>query len=814
VPYYLILSLLSAVAYRITANREPSTEEAITVKGNGVGETPLSEYVMPWLHGGQVGVILALFGMLFFTARRTRSAYATLWAGAWLAFLVAYVERWISPRWSLMDTAMSYASTYMIVLTAIAGKHARPEAVRISAMASAPHPGLRDVLSAAIPGATCRIVALWLLALLLLTPTFLVVGGSEWDRFSGQLKINDSVMSCCALWACGEALQARSDRIKIKHMVHSMFAMYAFLQLASPYLESIPLSLIVIVFLCALSLKTLCGLSVVALSLDETLVFLRDSFVAENRARQEASRNADQAGRALIDLTEMHEEREKVVLEREALTRQLALKQSLTDQLVRELKENESLHGALDGILRIVESELKVQSSAFILPDANSSNTPSKGVAVSRGIPLSEVVELDSLCKDGKPVPGSWHTIECRTNQGSALLILKQPPESEMLALFTQSLVTLSKLIDLCHHKEVLLAGLALREAMTSCETTQELLRTAERTLPRLLRIAGSTISPESTRVGAVMTRDGSHVLLEVPIISLGHKQEESGLAGSVCCWDKEPDPHGRVPAFTIFDVRLILHLASIFSGILETEKKDARRASRLKQDIHEMKQPLASVRQELRWIEINPLADTKEVRGHVRDAQRDIELMLGILGNSSRAVSNIDDGLRRHPDDATDKLVKPIHPLPIVRHVCDSHHPSLFGDGVDADRVSFEWSQLKEVRLVFFPEGAFREIMYNLVSNAVKYRRRETRSLRMRFGYQEDADYHKFSVEDDGIGVDNGWEEKIFEKEARSPRARAQASGLGLGLPSAREVAREHGGELLLDSPREPTRFVLRIPR
>ena len=62
-------------------------------------------------------------------------------------------------------------------------------------------------------------------------------------------------------------------------------------------------------------------------------------------------------------------------------------------------------------------------------------------------------------------------------------------------------------------------------------------------------------------------------------------------------------------------------------------------------------------------------------------------------------------------------------------------------------------------------------------------------------------------TVVDDGPGVESGLAGRLFEPGVTS------GDGTGLGLAIARRVARSAGGELSLDDPGPPTRFLLRLP-
>ena len=66
-----------------------------------------------------------------------------------------------------------------------------------------------------------------------------------------------------------------------------------------------------------------------------------------------------------------------------------------------------------------------------------------------------------------------------------------------------------------------------------------------------------------------------------------------------------------------------------------------------------------------------------------------------------------------------------------------------------------------------------------------------------------------RIEVEDDGDGVPDGIATTLFE-----PMVSGRADGTGLGLALAREIAREHGGDLTLQPRGSGSCFVLLLPR
>ncbi|MES2657573.1 MAG: ATP-binding protein [Verrucomicrobiota bacterium] len=101
-------------------------------------------------------------------------------------------------------------------------------------------------------------------------------------------------------------------------------------------------------------------------------------------------------------------------------------------------------------------------------------------------------------------------------------------------------------------------------------------------------------------------------------------------------------------------------------------------------------------------------------------------------------------------------------------------------------------------------------EVLNNLVSNAVKHSPRDGKvTLRIS---QPDADYLRVSVIDQGPGVPENSQSRIFERFYRAPGQ--QVDGVGLGLFISREIMRAHDGRIgLLERKDDLTEFYIDVP-
>lgn len=102
--------------------------------------------------------------------------------------------------------------------------------------------------------------------------------------------------------------------------------------------------------------------------------------------------------------------------------------------------------------------------------------------------------------------------------------------------------------------------------------------------------------------------------------------------------------------------------------------------------------------------------------------------------------------------------------------------------------------------------------ILLNLISNAVKFRRRD-RPAGVRLAARRDGAWVAISFADDGIGFEQAYAEKIFQPFLRL-HASSDYEGSGIGLAICRRVAERCGGTLTAESePGRGSTFTLRLP-
>lgn len=88
--------------------------------------------------------------------------------------------------------------------------------------------------------------------------------------------------------------------------------------------------------------------------------------------------------------------------------------------------------------------------------------------------------------------------------------------------------------------------------------------------------------------------------------------------------------------------------------------------------------------------------------------------------------------------------------------------------------------------------------LFQNLISNSIKFRKDNAKPLVV-ISSNESEDHWRFSVEDNGIGIDDKYNEKIFQIFQRLHNK--EYAGTGIGLTHCKKIVELHGGTIWVDS-------------
>jgi signal transduction histidine kinase len=103
------------------------------------------------------------------------------------------------------------------------------------------------------------------------------------------------------------------------------------------------------------------------------------------------------------------------------------------------------------------------------------------------------------------------------------------------------------------------------------------------------------------------------------------------------------------------------------------------------------------------------------------------------------------------------------------------------------------------------------KQVLFNLISNAIKYNRPNGSIVLGASRYEKEASFY---VRDTGMGMKPEHAEKLFQKFYRVPGSEKYATGTGLGLSITKKIVDGHGGSIEVSSEEnQGTTFTVNLP-
>jgi light-regulated signal transduction histidine kinase (bacteriophytochrome) len=107
------------------------------------------------------------------------------------------------------------------------------------------------------------------------------------------------------------------------------------------------------------------------------------------------------------------------------------------------------------------------------------------------------------------------------------------------------------------------------------------------------------------------------------------------------------------------------------------------------------------------------------------------------------------------------------------------------------------------------------RQVFQNLIANAVKFRGTAPPEVRVSAERVREGDdsVWRFAVADNGIGIDEQYEDRVFQIFQRL-HTRDEYEGTGIGLAMCKKIVERHGGRIWFESePGAGTTFYFTVP-
>jgi len=217
----------------------------------------------------------------------------------------------------------------------------------------------------------------------------------------------------------------------------------------------------------------------------------------------------------------------------------------------------------------------------------------------------------------------------------------------------------------------------------------------------------------------------------------------------------------------------------------------------------HELRTPLTSIRGFAELHRQGAVSSPEETRRLMQRIESEATRM-GLLVEDLLQLARLD---QQRPLDVV--------PVDLAEIAGDAVHDAR---AVQPDRpLTMELDpSLTEIPVVLGDEARLRQVVGNLVTNALTHTPGDVRVTVRLFEDAGDPDTVGIAVSDDGPGMAPADAERVFERFYRADTSRTRAAGgTGLGLSIVASLVAAHGGRVeLTTAPGEGATFTVRLPR
>lgn len=207
----------------------------------------------------------------------------------------------------------------------------------------------------------------------------------------------------------------------------------------------------------------------------------------------------------------------------------------------------------------------------------------------------------------------------------------------------------------------------------------------------------------------------------------------------------------------------------------------------------HDLKAPLRAIFKLSEWIE----EDLKE--NIPEDTKKNLETLRGRV---FRLESLINGLLEYSKIGRTDVLLEKVDTGKLVKDVVELLNPP----------AHIKVNVQDNLPAIHTKRILLQQIFSNLISNAIKYNDKSEGIINIKA--KEEDSFYTFVVEDNGMGIEEAYYEKIFVI-FQTLKARDQVEGTGIGLSIVKKIIEEVGGVIKVESqPDKGSKFIFTWPK
>jgi len=230
----------------------------------------------------------------------------------------------------------------------------------------------------------------------------------------------------------------------------------------------------------------------------------------------------------------------------------------------------------------------------------------------------------------------------------------------------------------------------------------------------------------------------------------------------------------------SLFELRKSKMLLEKFSKDLETRNVELEKFAHVA--AHDIKSPLNNI-SSLTEILISQYSE---------NLNDEAKMLMSMLDTSSIALRNLVDGILEH--SKSDSILVEARSAFEIKKLVEETVQLLDNKSECQFILSFE------NQVVFTNRVALQQILINLIANGIKYN--DKKEVVLEIGFKDTENFYKFSVADNGPGIKEENQQKIFGIfETLANEDRFGNKGNGIGLSTVKKLVEGLGGQISVDS-------------
>jgi signal transduction histidine kinase/PAS domain-containing protein len=297
--------------------------------------------------------------------------------------------------------------------------------------------------------------------------------------------------------------------------------------------------------------------------------------------------------------------------------------------------------------------------------------------------------------------------------------------------------------------------------------------------------------------------------------VGLPMRDRRKRTVGVIRCVNRLVDNLGgkAITGFSDFDLIVLREFAKTCGMFIELVLSDTHRQRTVARIAHEIRSPIIAIRNNLEYLSEHYLFHDEKYAAKRADLDLDAAILLDQIRKLDMVV--------QRPGTATGDLIeiKRVHLRDIIWKTYYTMVPELQVRGIDTS-ASRPIEVVGRLPMLYLPPAGIAQIVFNLFWNAIKYSQPDPAQFHIWVIFEAwDTGSFTIRFRDRGIGIHERYKDKIFEENFRTPEGRLHdPTGFGLGLPLSRGLARDLGGDLVLNTTKSSaeftTEFVLTLPK